>query len=195
MSHGQPREYPLPFRCDGLYSVPDLDPWLARFAGRSAIEVSEILQREWDAITAHSVAAFRDAIVPFRPTSLYFEPPSPYFEASEDWCAGWWLRMVRPETNDQWEKELLVHAPPDRTVLLECLAAACPSRMSCSSSTGISPTCGLLRATHRPFMVRLFVDLTNSMFMSRLTRITRTFTESGPTPIISSATVREMRSS
>ena len=123
MSHEQPREYPLPFCLEDLHSGPDLDPWLGRFAGRSAIEVSEILRREWDAITARSVAAFRDAIFPFRPTSVYFQPPSSHYETSEDWCTGWWLRMVRPETDDQWEKGRLLHAPPDRTGLAECLAA------------------------------------------------------------------------
>ena len=123
MSRLQPREYPLPFRLKDLHTVERLAPWLARFADRSAIEVAEILRREWGTITAPAVAAFRDAILPFRPTSLYFEPPSPYYEASEDWGAGWWLRMVRPWTDDTSEKELLLHAPPDRTGLVECLAA------------------------------------------------------------------------
>ncbi len=123
MSRVQRREYPLPFRLEDLHTVERLEPWLVRFADRPAIEVAEILRREWDAIAAPTVAAFRDAILPFRPTSLYFEPPSPYYEASQDWCAGWWLRMVRPETEDASEEELLLHAPPDRTGLVECLAA------------------------------------------------------------------------
>jgi hypothetical protein len=122
MSRVQRREYPLPFRLEDLQTVEHLDLWLARFADRSAHEAAEILRREWDAITAPAVAAFRDAIIPFRPTSLYFEPPSPYYETSQDWCAGWWLRTVRPETDDAWEQELLLHAPPDRTWLVECVA-------------------------------------------------------------------------
>ncbi len=100
-----------------------LDPRLARFADRSAIEVAEILRRESDPITVRSVASFRDSIVPFQPNSHYFQPPSPYYDASQDWGAGWWLELVRPETEPAYEQELLLPAPPDRTRLVECLAA------------------------------------------------------------------------
>src|SRR5262249_2897208 len=35
---------------------------------------------------------------------------------------GWWLRMEQPETDDKWPAEVFLHAPPDRTALVECLA-------------------------------------------------------------------------
>ena len=92
------------------------------FADRSGSEVAEILRRQWDAITARAVVTFRDAIRAFQPNSLYFQPPSPYYDASEDWCAGWWLKMVRPESADVYEQELMLPAPPDRDKLVECLA-------------------------------------------------------------------------
>ena len=74
MIQARRREYPLPFRVEDLHTVENLDPWLARFADRSANEVGEILRREWDAITAPTVTAFRDAIRAFQPNSLYFQP-------------------------------------------------------------------------------------------------------------------------
>jgi hypothetical protein len=86
------REYPLPFGLNDLYLLPPLDPWLARFCGLPADRVAEILRTEWDAITTPAVACFRDAVLPFQPASIFHD-------ASEEWYEGWWLRMVRPETD------------------------------------------------------------------------------------------------
>jgi hypothetical protein len=114
MTHIYEREYPLPFGLGDFYLLPPLDPWLARFCGLSADRVAEILRTEWDAITTPPVARFRDAVLPFQPASIFHD-------ASEEWYEGWWLRMVRPETDDSWEREILLHAPPDRAALVECL--------------------------------------------------------------------------
>jgi hypothetical protein len=116
MSRTHQAEYPLPFHVEDLHLVPPLDPWLARFSGLSGDQVAEILRKEWDAIRTPAVASFRDAIHSFRPISLFDDG------MEDEWYQGWWLRMERPATETAWEKEVLLHAPPDRAALVECLA-------------------------------------------------------------------------
>ena len=112
------REYPLPFHLSDLRSAKDLDPWLARFEGRSADEVAGVLRGEWRAITNTVVASFRDAILRFQPISLVHTAA----EDPEDWTQGWWLRMHQLVDDARREIEVLLHAPLDRATLDECLA-------------------------------------------------------------------------
>jgi hypothetical protein len=112
------REYPLPFHPSDLRLAKDLDPWLARFEGRSADEVAEVLRGEWRAITSPVVASFRDAILRFQPISLFHTTA----DDPEDWRQGWWLRMHQRIDGFRWDHEVFLHAPPERATLEECLA-------------------------------------------------------------------------
>jgi hypothetical protein len=118
VSHTDEAEYPLPFRVEDLCDWPQLDPWLARFSRLTQKQVSEILREEWDAIRTSPVASFRDAILSFQPISLFYDGSK-----HDDWYRGWWLRMERPATEDDWETEVFLHAPPDKAALIKCLSS------------------------------------------------------------------------
>jgi hypothetical protein len=117
MSRTHQAEYPLPFHVEDLDLVRPLDHSLARFSRLSGDQVAEILRKEWDAIRTPAVAAFCDAIRSFQPTSLFYDGME-----NDEWYQGWWLKMERPATETAWEREVFLHAPPDRAALVECLA-------------------------------------------------------------------------